>query len=181
MIKAEVKASMKNHNYNIEISFDLEEGVKDAYCTCPRGTVSCHHMAAVLYYAHYNISVTDMQCQWSVPRAKRHHEDNIVKLKDVHQLKKPYKAVERCATENEIAQLRNDLGNTNVVGFAWLLRPEVTHEATLIIPDVEAVLQSAEYQTIKGGLFLKSVQYHKKSFVPLKKLHVGSILTTTGI
>nr|XP_008194917.1 PREDICTED: uncharacterized protein LOC103313437 [Tribolium castaneum] len=77
-ISAEVLPSMKKLNYTVEISYDLEEGVKTAHCTCPRGNVACHHMAAALYYAHYNVSATDIECQWSAP--SKQHTTEVIKL-----------------------------------------------------------------------------------------------------
>ncbi|KAF5272814.1 hypothetical protein FQA39_LY07841 [Lamprigera yunnana] len=61
LLKGEVKASMKNRCYNIEISVDVDDGILEGKCTCPRGQVICHHIAAVCIHAHHNISVTDQE------------------------------------------------------------------------------------------------------------------------
>ncbi|KXZ75611.1 hypothetical protein TcasGA2_TC031081 [Tribolium castaneum] len=146
---------MKKLNYTVEISYDLEEGVKTAHCTCPRGNVACHHMAAALYYAHYNVSATDIECQWSAP-SKTTPQTEVIKLADVYKPKlSNYTALSRSSTEDEIIQFRAEIGVTNVVGFTWLLRPEASEEARKIIADIEEILQSLEYvQAIDKQKFL---------------------------
>ena len=45
--------------------------IRSAECTCPRGTVSCHHIAAALLYAYRNVSCTDKGCAWNVRNVDR--------------------------------------------------------------------------------------------------------------
>ncbi|KAK4885069.1 hypothetical protein RN001_001340 [Aquatica leii] len=49
---------MKNRVYKVEISLDKSEDISSAQCSCPKG-IKCHHIAALLLFAHYNVSVTD--------------------------------------------------------------------------------------------------------------------------
>ena len=100
-------------------------------------------MAALLYHAHYHVSTTDVECQWSAPHVKG--GNGVVKLKDIYPAKQSYKAGQRKATDAEIAEFRKQLGSTNIVGFSWLLRPEATREASMLIPDIEEILHSPQY------------------------------------
>lgn len=33
-------------------------------CECPKGNAQCSHMAATMFYTHYNISLTDQPRAW---------------------------------------------------------------------------------------------------------------------
>lgn len=155
IMKGLVKASMKKRSYAVEISYDLQKGITSASCTCPRGSVSCSHMAALLYYAHYHISTTDIECQWSIPHSVP-SKDNITKLKDLFPMKTTYTASQRKSSEEEIYKFRSNLGTSNVVGFSWLLRPEPSQEASICIPDIEAFVNSREYiESTNGNDFLQ--------------------------
>ncbi|XP_023311480.1 uncharacterized protein LOC111692030 [Anoplophora glabripennis] len=68
VLTGKVMASMKNKSYNVEICIDLDGGIVDATCQCPRGQVICHHMAALCIHAYHNVSFTDKACQWNIPK-----------------------------------------------------------------------------------------------------------------
>ncbi|KAJ8954500.1 hypothetical protein NQ318_000731 [Aromia moschata] len=110
-MQATVKASMKKKSYEVKISLDLDEGVTEAYCQCPRGVVLCHHMIAVLLYAHYNVSSTDVECVWNVP--KQVEDEDIPTMAELNPAKR-FRAATRRATEEEINKFRTMLGHTNV-------------------------------------------------------------------
>lgn len=124
--------------------YDLKTGVKEAYCTCPRGTVACHHMAATLYYGHYHVGPTDIDCQWSLPSTSKSTE-SITKLATVYPKKKTYRATKGDISENKIKTFQKEIGESNVVGFSWLLKPEPKPEAILCIPDIEEIILSEQY------------------------------------
>lgn len=54
----------------LQIDFK-QDSILDAKCSCVRGTVSCHHMAAVMLHAYRSLSVTDKECSWSVKNKGR--------------------------------------------------------------------------------------------------------------
>ncbi|KAF5294775.1 hypothetical protein FQA39_LY00259 [Lamprigera yunnana] len=49
-------------------TISVDDGILEGKCTCPRGQVICHHIAAVCIHAHHNISVTDQVCTWNAPK-----------------------------------------------------------------------------------------------------------------
>ena len=81
IIVGEVKPGMKNDLY--KVSLLLNDGnITDAQCSCPRGAVICHHMAALSLYTHYNLSSTDKACSWSVRQPLV--TDNVKSIKDMY-------------------------------------------------------------------------------------------------
>ncbi|KAJ8965260.1 hypothetical protein NQ314_004250 [Rhamnusium bicolor] len=122
LLKGEVKASMKGRKYCVELFVDPEDGITDAKCTCPRGQVICHHMAALCIHAHHNVSVTDKACAWNAPKSSKMEETKS--LNEMFPPKKPnYCAVSRKATTAEVTDFKKRL-NSHVVGFTWLLQAE---------------------------------------------------------
>ncbi|KAL1487970.1 hypothetical protein ABEB36_015351 [Hypothenemus hampei] len=55
-IRGDVQASMKNKNYKCEVILNKNGEIKEAKCSCPKG-IKCHHIAALLLFGHYNLSV----------------------------------------------------------------------------------------------------------------------------
>ncbi|KAK4887065.1 hypothetical protein RN001_003336 [Aquatica leii] len=104
LLKGEVKASMKNHTCNVEMLLDVNEGILEGTCTCPRCQVLCHHMAAVCFYAHYNISVTDIACAWSAPKPST--SKDVRKLKDMYPEKKIYNPLKKKSHQNPLTTLK---------------------------------------------------------------------------
>lgn len=89
LVRGECLASMKDKTYNIEVSYislnifivlkllncvfqislNKSGDIISATYTCPRG-IKCHHIATIALFGHYNISVTDKECTWNVPKSK---------------------------------------------------------------------------------------------------------------
>lgn len=115
----------------------------DAQCSCPRGQAICHHMGALAIYGHHNISVTDKACAWNAPKVST---SEVKTLSHLYPDKNTnYCAVKRKVTNDEVDAFLKDLG-TEVVGFTWLLRPEVSEKTLRIIPQIEDLIFSSEYQ-----------------------------------
>lgn len=150
IVKGSVRASMKTSNYTTTVSIvcvcaltvsaevsvvnlclnllllqvflNEDYSVKDAKCTCARGT-ACHHLAALLICAHYNISVTDIECTW---KAKKTAERNDgLSFDQLFPQKKVYNAVSE-PTEEELKKMYDTLPmcGRGGAGMAWLLQPE---------------------------------------------------------
>ncbi|KAG5866625.1 hypothetical protein JTB14_035102 [Gonioctena quinquepunctata] len=61
--------NVKSMVFDREVSINVDnDTILDVSCTCPRGLVKCHHIAALCIYGHHNVSVTDQACRWSAPR-----------------------------------------------------------------------------------------------------------------
>nr|CAI5839161.1 unnamed protein product [Callosobruchus analis] len=102
----EVSASMKKRNYTVEISYYFDDGIVAAKCTCPRGQVICHHMAAPSIHAHHNVSVTNKTCIWN--KRKTSYAEQVTKIKDIYKPKRlGYTATQRKATSSEIDAFKN--------------------------------------------------------------------------
>ncbi|KAL1517433.1 hypothetical protein ABEB36_001198 [Hypothenemus hampei] len=131
LIKAEVKPSMKNTPYTVEISYDFDDGVVSVYCTCPRGQLQCHHMAAVLYHGHYHVSSTDLTCKWNQPRNNKEN-DEIIKLADVYPPKKRFTAVNRSNTEEEIKHFRKRIRPHKLCGILMVTETRTNYRCNSI-------------------------------------------------
>jgi len=80
IIVGEIKPSMRNDPYNVKL-FVKDGFIADALCSCHRGTLICHHIAALAIYTHYNLSSTDTACSWSVRKSNSLVE---IKTKQIH-------------------------------------------------------------------------------------------------
>lgn len=162
LIRGDIHASMKDKIYNVQVglllfihfidylSYDLfilqitlsKSGeITSATCTCPRG-IKCHHIATLALFGHYNISVTDKECQWNAPKQK-----NLpIKTAEEMYPPKPYVAIEDPVTEQHKNKLKGKLtqfGNT--VGFTWLLQHEVSDEDIKDLPVIENIISSDDF------------------------------------
>lgn len=145
IIKAKVWASMRKKTYNVEVYLGSEcDSVQSHSCSCPRGVATCHHLAAVLLYAHYNLSSTDVNCQWNKPSTSSIKEEPLQTIEKLFKAQE-YVAVKSCISDKAVEEFRKQLGPNNIVGFSWLLKPEVPDTFLNIVPNIEEVLYSKEY------------------------------------
>ncbi|KAL1488404.1 hypothetical protein ABEB36_014878 [Hypothenemus hampei] len=87
MIKGYVHASMKKRMYTVEVNIDLKAQEVSAFsCTCPRGQVVCHHLAALLYFAHYNISATDIERRWGITATRGSQQEELQDIQTIENL-----------------------------------------------------------------------------------------------
>ncbi|KAI4465378.1 receptor-type tyrosine-protein phosphatase [Holotrichia oblita] len=105
LLKAEVYAGMKNRTYNVEITLDVDGQIKEGSCTYPRGQFVCHHMAATCLYGHEQISVTDVQCQWTVRRSI----DRVTQTVEASLNVKRHRSADRNLTDEEIKEFHEKL------------------------------------------------------------------------
>lgn len=156
------------------MSIDVDDGIIEGKCSCPRGLAICHHMAALCIYGHHNVSVTDKTCVWNKP-SKPSEADTITKISDIYQPKrKIFTAVKRKATAMEITTFKNQLGTSNPVGFTWWLMPTPT-EKNLQIPSIEDIIFSKEYanSSNKDIFFMDKCKVSQDTIVSVHKLTVG--------
>ncbi|KAF5302631.1 hypothetical protein FQR65_LT19095 [Abscondita terminalis] len=111
--KGSVLASMRDKEYKVEVNFSPEWSIGSATCSCPRGQLVCHHMAAVILFCRYNVSVTDKSCSWQVMKKVKGDE-----IKTVAELFPPktHRSTPRDLTNEEIVQFRNKLQKCNKFG-----------------------------------------------------------------
>ena len=65
VIKAQVRASMKDKAYRTSLTVDGASSIREAECECPRGKWLCSHMAAASIYANkHGLSKTHLPNAW---------------------------------------------------------------------------------------------------------------------
>ncbi|CAH2008146.1 unnamed protein product, partial [Acanthoscelides obtectus] len=173
LLRGEVAASMKKKMYAVEISYDLDDGIVCAKCSCPRGLAVCHHMAALCIHAHHNISVTDKTCLWS--KRKPAETKQVTKISDIYKPKySGFKAAQRSATESEIVTLIQSIGDATPVGFTWWLLPEPSVDL-MLLPDIEAIIFSNEYTTApnKEDYFLQKCCVSESIIKKVAEMTIG--------
>ncbi|VEN54643.1 unnamed protein product, partial [Callosobruchus maculatus] len=173
LLKGEVSASMKKRTYKEEISYDFEDGIVAAKCTCPRGLAVCHHMAALCILAHHNVSITDKTCLWS--KRKTSEEEQTTKIKDIYHPKNPgYTAAQRKASPSEIEAFKNSLGENTPVGFSWWLLPEPSNDIKFL-PNIEEIIFSNEYTSApdKNLYFRQKCSLTDESIRHVERLTIG--------
>ncbi|KAK5648353.1 hypothetical protein RI129_003245 [Pyrocoelia pectoralis] len=174
LLKGKVKASMRNRTYEVEMSVDMEDGIVDANCKCPRGQVICHHMAALCIHAHHNISSTDQACAWNVPGTSKGAEENVLCLKDLYPPKRDYVAVGRPLSSEEIANFRNETQNL-ALGICWLLNTEVEKAYLKLIPLIEEIIFSPEFISCqsKSAYFIEKCKISEKAIADIQVATIG--------
>ncbi|KAG5870683.1 hypothetical protein JTB14_003881 [Gonioctena quinquepunctata] len=155
ILKGTVSASMKKRTYSIEVSINVDDDtILDVSCTCPRGLVKCHHIAALCIYGHHNVSVTDQACRWSAPSMST--EEDVKTIAELYPKQKTYHAICGDIPEENITNFLTKLGQGNVVGYSWLLRAESEVDVEDILPSVENLVFSKEYlEASDRDLFLR--------------------------
>lgn len=129
IVMGDVKPSMRSNPYNVIIS--LKDGcIADAQCSCPRGTLICHHIAALAIYTHYNLSSTDKSCSWSTRQS-----NSLSEVKTINQIYNSFTSPNINIPDLDYENFKETLTNLTVpVGFSWLFQPEpeLVHQNILI-------------------------------------------------
>uniref|UniRef100_A0A6P7HAT4 Uncharacterized protein LOC114346409 n=1 Tax=Diabrotica virgifera virgifera TaxID=50390 RepID=A0A6P7HAT4_DIAVI len=121
IIRGNVHASMKDRVYKVEIKLDSDHEVEEATCTCPRGQLICHHMAALLIYAFFNVSVTDVACSWGIK--KQPTCDRVETIDEKYGAQAPHQSIRGLITREPFDKARDTFGSyENVVACRFLLR-----------------------------------------------------------
>ncbi|KAK9693282.1 hypothetical protein QE152_g34319 [Popillia japonica] len=138
-----VSTSMKNKTYDIEMHTDKEDGIVKGICACPRGLVSCHHMAALCIYARDNVSVTDPQCSCNIPIPGKDDKP----LEDLYPSRRAdYLACRTELSDTVVEEFRESFSNfDNVIGCTWLWNAEPADISLDILRPIEDILHSDEY------------------------------------
>lgn len=108
--------------------------VVTAHRSCPRGLDICHHVAASLYFAHYNITPTDTERTWNVTQGSEPTE----KIQTVEELFGNNETYEAIVDTNKlkINEFKEHLGESDV-GFSWLVTPEANPAMVVLVPNIE--------------------------------------------
>lgn len=180
IIVGEIKPSMRNDPYNVKL-FIKDGFIADAQCSCPRGTLICHHIAALAIYTHYNLSSTDTACSWSVRKS-----NSLVEIKTIKQIHNCIPCPDVSVSNVDFDNFRETLVNLSVpVGFSWLLQPEtesITSEHLLVDSIESLVLDKRCQYLVNSKDFVTLTNYVKAkmyvtdlSIIQVAKDTVGQI------
>ncbi|KAK5642077.1 hypothetical protein RI129_008244 [Pyrocoelia pectoralis] len=175
VIKGSVHASMKDKLYKVEIFLDEDNTISHSSCTCPRGQLSCHHVAALGLFAHYNLSVTDQSCGWSAPKVNKNNEQMVQTIDQMYPSKE-YRASKRKVTEQEINNLQEELASFGgAVGFTWLLAPNVPSKNKDIAVNIAGLIFSSAFQNNqqKCDYFKNKVKLSEEKILQIFELTTG--------
>lgn len=132
-----------------------EFNIKEHKCECPRGLAICHHLAALLFKCHYDISSTDTLCKW---KAQKPPPDEIITHKELNGIETKTFPLKNRVTEADKEEFFQQISNGPPCGFSWILKPE-NHSVDQILPNIEAILHSVEYKSaINKKTFLMNVR-----------------------
>lgn len=137
--------------------------METAQCECPRGRVICHHIAATMFAAHYEISSTDGSCTWI--KKKPSKDDEVKTCKQILNLPFHPRLTQRDLTDNEIGTMLEKLKEIGPVGFSWLLKNEETDDCSVVnnkddackAPNVQTIISSKEFESTTNKIdFLRA-------------------------
>ncbi|KAK3917325.1 Alkaline nuclease [Frankliniella fusca] len=157
--------------------------IKDANCDCVRGT-ACHHIAALLICAHYNISVTDIECTWKAkPSADRNDGVSFNELFP----HKPFSAMNE-PSESEVKRICDNIETCKrgCAGIAWIMQsePDVRCEnenedepSCPLIPNILQIVSCSEFLAVtdKFDYLLTKTHLQPSNIVAIAHATVGQI------
>lgn len=160
----------------MQILLTIEFEIESAKCECPRGLEICHHIAAVLFAAHYEISRTDISCSWT---PKPINLDEIKTFRDQFNFPKANRVTDRDLRMDEISEFYDKLCTLQPVGFRWILRPEPEHtlfrRSNIYLPEISTILCSREFVVaVDRTYFLKEkMKLSVSSIIKVAELTTG--------
>ncbi|KAM7315155.1 uncharacterized protein ISCGN_004938 [Ixodes scapularis] len=109
--------------------------VARATCNCPRGSLRCHHMAALLLFAHKNISCTDRACTWTMKTTSKDRQ--VGPVETLIPSPSTSASLDRPVSEEDKDWIRSRLDALGAtVGYTWLLSREPDMPIHVTIEDL---------------------------------------------
>ncbi|XP_034090046.1 uncharacterized protein LOC117558146 [Gymnodraco acuticeps] len=146
---------MRDRLYKVSICMGDDGAMQSAVCDCARGMYKCSHAAALAIFAMWQISSTDVECQWRKPGTSKVVQP-VSQL--YQQQEETYNPLARDIATQDVDWFRSALRGTQC-GMAWLLSPEPEpqpqHQAIVTVPELvkehggrglEAILASMRQQ-----------------------------------
>ena len=126
VIKAQVRASMKDKSYKVSLTVDGDGGISHGECDCPRGKWLCSLMAATSIYANkQGLSKTDLPNSWIAWPKKAAKFDKKPFEEYFPSPRLTHKATSRPKSEGDKEFLHNKLSRTGVqCPLKWICGPE---------------------------------------------------------
>ncbi|KAK7153600.1 hypothetical protein R3I94_007097 [Phoxinus phoxinus] len=128
-----VRASMR---YKVSVCMGDDGTIISSACDCARGEFKCSHAAALVIFAMWEISSTDVECQWKKPQSSK----VIQPVSELYpQREATYNPLARDITSEDVDWFRTALRGTQC-GMAWMLSPEPEtrpqHQVNLTVPEL---------------------------------------------
>ena len=162
------------HLNKLQIYLDDQQDIKATECECPRGTFKCSHAAALFIHGLYNVSRTDVQCQWRKRKSNASLSNKAVS--ELFPPPKSYCALNRKPTQADRSALYEDLKKYGrFTGLSWLLSPEPPLYNKLPMPSIEEIIFSEEFLQARG------IQNRLDCLVRCSKLDEEKILRISEI
>lgn len=138
----------------------------------------CSHAAALFIHGLYNLSRTDIECQWKKRKATN---SLLPSVQEMFPPAKPaYRALLRDPTREERSELFQRLKNYGkFTGLYWLMSPEPqTQSKSLPVATVEDVIFQEEFLLLQGlqeqrQYFLNKVSVEWKTIEDVSRLTAG--------
>ena len=138
----------------------------------------CSHAAALFIHGLYNLSRTDIECQWKKRKATN---SLLPSVQEMFPPAKPaYRALLRDPTREERSELFQRLKNYGkFTGLYWLMSPEPqTQSKSLPVATVEDVIFQEEFLQLQGlheqgQYFLNKVSVEWKTIEDVSRLTAG--------
>ncbi|XP_034086548.1 uncharacterized protein LOC117555703 isoform X2 [Gymnodraco acuticeps] len=127
---------MRDRLYKVSICMGDDGAMQSAVCDCARGMYKCSHAAALAIFAMWQISSTDVECQWRKPGTSKVVQP-VSQL--YQQQEETYNPLARDIATQDVDWFRSALRGTQC-GMAWLLSPEPEpqpqHQAIVTVPEL---------------------------------------------
>ncbi len=130
VIKAKVRASMKDKSYSVMLTVNGDGGISKGECECPRGNWICSHMAAsAIYVNKKGMSKTDLPNAW-IAKPKKAAKLDSKTFGDFFPTPKPeYRATSRPFLDKDRKFVASRLSEISDAGIecplGWIAGPEV--------------------------------------------------------
>ena len=167
-----------------------EDGsIQSSRCECARGELKCSHAAAMLIHAMWNLSSTDVECNWRKPATLKEEKDKPVN-QIYPQREASYNPLAREVTEEDVEWFPASLRGAQC-GMAWMLsaepEPEPDSEQSSTIPTVPELLERHGLESVLASMHLSEEQQEQIQSLtigqrcnPLWQLHRQGRLTASN-
>ncbi|KAL7393500.1 hypothetical protein ABVT39_011751 [Epinephelus coioides] len=122
--------------YKVSIRMGDDGTLLSSACDCARGEFKCSHASALAIFGMWEISSTDVECQWRKPGTS----EVIQPVSEFYpQRDQTYNPLAGDVTSEDVDWFRSVLRGTQC-SMAWLLSPEpeleLQHQAALTVPEL---------------------------------------------
>ena len=148
--------------------------IQSTECECPRGEYKCSHAAALYIHGIYNLSRTDIECQW---KRKKSFDVQSAAATDLFPSSKRLKPITREPNDEDRSFLYKGLATSGrFTGLYWLMSPEVSQQEPIsTAPQIDDVIKEvlAAKSNDKSALFLKIMALDETKILRINEETIG--------